>query len=225
MSRTTRGMGCPTTGPTSTLPLAKVQSSILLAPQVKRSVIFRLVVVVVVANTDGWKQSLQIMLYAHAVAGSREAARFLSPQDPSAAPGLAVSIMERKLRTYLRFNETFPGFGGYLPWFTSTEQDLTPTADWNNRVPGLDNGYIEFRPAVSVTNFSKRTSLGCLCLCSSLGKHWKALLCRTGQPVAEVDRLHQDYWSQGKYFLLHLSSSLLTSISRFSMKGKVKCAP
>ncbi|KAH1425567.1 hypothetical protein KXV65_006284 [Aspergillus fumigatus] len=86
------------------------------------------------------KESLQIMLYAHAVAGSPEAARFLSPQDPSAAPGLAVSIMERKLRTYLRFNETFPGFGGYLPWFTSTEQDLTPTADWNNRVPGLDNG-------------------------------------------------------------------------------------
>ncbi|KAH1270807.1 hypothetical protein KXX33_008665 [Aspergillus fumigatus] len=106
------------------------------------------------------KESLQIMLYAHAVAGSPEAARFLSPQDPSAAPGLAVSIMERKLRTYLRFNETFPGFGGYLPWFTSTEQDLTPTADWNNRVPGLDNG--------------------------------------TGQPVAEVDRLNQDYWSQGK---------------------------
>ncbi|GFG10024.1 hypothetical protein IFM5058_04716 [Aspergillus udagawae] len=86
------------------------------------------------------KESLQIMLYAHAVAGSPEAARFLSPQDPSAAPELAVSIMERKLQTYLRFNETFPGFGGYLPWFTSTTQDLTPTWDWNNRVPGLDNG-------------------------------------------------------------------------------------
>lgn len=84
------------------------------------------------------------MLYAHAVAGSSEAARFLSPNDPAAAPGIAASIMDTKLQTYFRFNETYPGFGGYLPWFMSDGQDLTPTWDWNNRVPGLDNGFVTF---------------------------------------------------------------------------------
>ncbi|RAO69576.1 uncharacterized protein BHQ10_005588 [Talaromyces amestolkiae] len=86
------------------------------------------------------KESLQVMLYAHAIAGSANAARFLSPNNPSAAPSIAASIMDTKLQTYLRFNETYPGFGGFLPWFTSSSQDLTPTWDWNNRVPGLDNG-------------------------------------------------------------------------------------
>lgn len=80
------------------------------------------------------------MLYAHAISGSADAARFLSPGNPSAAPGLVASIMDVKLKTYLRFNETYPGFGGFLPWFTSSSQDLSPTWDWNNRVPGLDNG-------------------------------------------------------------------------------------
>jgi hypothetical protein len=80
------------------------------------------------------------MLYAHAVSGSSQAARFLSPDHPSAAPKIAVSIMETKLQTYLKFNETYPGFGGFLPWFTSSTQDITPTWDWVNRVPALDNG-------------------------------------------------------------------------------------
>lgn len=48
--------------------------------------------------------------------------------------------METKLQTYLKFNETYPGFGGFLPWFTSSTQDITPTLDWVNRVPALDNG-------------------------------------------------------------------------------------
>ncbi|KAJ6097338.1 hypothetical protein N7499_001712 [Penicillium canescens] len=86
------------------------------------------------------KEALQIMLYAHAVSGSSQAARFLSPDHPSAAPKIAASIMETKLQTYLKFNETYPGFGGFLPWFTSSTQDITPTWDWVNRVPALDNG-------------------------------------------------------------------------------------
>lgn len=67
------------------------------------------------------------MIYTHAVAGSPEATRFLSPDNPSAAPGIAVSVMRTKLETYLRFNETYPGFGGYLPWFMADSQDITPT--------------------------------------------------------------------------------------------------
>ncbi len=50
------------------------------------------------------------MLYAHAIAGSAEAAHFLSLSGPSAAPGIVASIMNIKLQTYLRFNETYPRF-------------------------------------------------------------------------------------------------------------------
>lgn len=82
------------------------------------------------------------MLYTHAINGSSDAARFLSPKNPAAAPGIAVSIMETKLQTYLQFNQTYPGFGGFLPWFESDIAEIKPTWDWVNRVPGLDNGYV-----------------------------------------------------------------------------------
>lgn len=82
------------------------------------------------------------MLYTHAVAGSPEAARFLSPDNTAEAPEIAASIMQKKLQTYLKFNETYPGFGGFLPWVSADTQDMTPMSDWVNRVPGLDNGYV-----------------------------------------------------------------------------------
>ncbi|KAJ5963618.1 uncharacterized protein N7479_003494 [Penicillium vulpinum] len=78
------------------------------------------------------KESLQIMLYAHAIAGSPEAARFLSPENLAKAPTTAASTMQRKLQTYLKFNETYPGFGGFLPWVTADIQDITPRSDWAN---------------------------------------------------------------------------------------------
>jgi hypothetical protein len=48
--------------------------------------------------------------------------------------------MEVKLKSYLQFNETFPGFGGFLPWMLTDGDAIRPTDDWVNRVPGLDNG-------------------------------------------------------------------------------------
>ncbi|KAL2865886.1 endo-beta-1,2-glucanase [Aspergillus lucknowensis] len=86
------------------------------------------------------KESLQIMLYARAIDGSKEAARFLSADDPEAATGLVFALMEKKLETYRKFNETYPGFGGNLPWFTANEDAISPQPDWQNRVPALDNG-------------------------------------------------------------------------------------
>ena len=82
------------------------------------------------------------MLYAQAISGSQDAARFLSPDKPSAAADIAFSVMEKKLKAYLKFNETYPGFGGLLPWFNANEQDLSPTSDWVDRIPALDNGYV-----------------------------------------------------------------------------------
>jgi hypothetical protein len=83
------------------------------------------------------------MLYTHALAGSVYAARFLSPDNPSKAPTIAYDIMALKLQTYLKFNTSYPGFGGYLPWYTGDQIDILPTWDWVNRVPALDNGYVD----------------------------------------------------------------------------------
>ncbi|KAG6000269.1 hypothetical protein E4U21_005630 [Claviceps maximensis] len=86
------------------------------------------------------KEAIQIMLYTHAIAGSKKAARFLTPHDLPRAARFAAAVMKTKLQTYLRFNQTYPGYGGFLPWITTNEPDLSPTWDWNNRVPALDNG-------------------------------------------------------------------------------------
>ena len=86
------------------------------------------------------KESLQIMVYAHAIAGDPRAARFVYPQVPADAPKIAAGIMTQKLQAYLQFNQTYPGYGGFLPWFLSNDTELQPTSDWVNRVPALDNG-------------------------------------------------------------------------------------
>ena len=80
------------------------------------------------------------MVYAHAIAGDPRAARFVNPHSPSDAPETAAGILTTKLQTYLQFNATYPGFGGFLPWFLSNETQIQPTSDWVNRVPALDNG-------------------------------------------------------------------------------------
>lgn len=91
---------------------------------------------------DMLSQALQIMIYARAVEGSKEAAKFLNPDHPAKAHNLALSIMEKKLETYRRFNETYPGFGGHIPWVTTSSSDISPTPDWVGRVPALDNGWV-----------------------------------------------------------------------------------
>ncbi|OZJ01651.1 hypothetical protein BZG36_05205 [Bifiguratus adelaidae] len=86
------------------------------------------------------KEALQIMLYAHAIRGDAGAARFLSPHASQDAPKIAIDYMTKKLAIYQKFNATYPGFGGFLPWFTNYDDHIEPTWDWVNRVPALDNG-------------------------------------------------------------------------------------
>lgn len=87
-------------------------------------------------------QALQLMIYAQVIAGHKDAARFVSPDKPSDATGIVVDLLEKKYDTYIRFNDSYPGFGGMLPWILSDEQDISPQDGWNNRIPGLDNGYV-----------------------------------------------------------------------------------
>lgn len=86
------------------------------------------------------KEALHVMVLARAVAGSADAARFVAPEKPSEAGKVAAELLRAKLESYLEFNATFPGFGGFLPWFNNSRETVEPTGDWVGRVPGLDNG-------------------------------------------------------------------------------------
>lgn len=80
------------------------------------------------------------MVYAHAIAGDLCAAQFVYPGAVEDAPLIAAGYLSLKLRTYLKFNETYPGFAGFIPWFLANGTDIEPTSDWVNRVPAVDNG-------------------------------------------------------------------------------------
>ncbi|PHH66470.1 hypothetical protein CDD81_6945 [Ophiocordyceps australis] len=101
------------------------------------------------------KEALQMMLYARAIDGSQEAARFLTPDNLASAPELAASILDDKLKTYIRFNATYPGFGGFLPWVTTDKYDIEPAWDWVNRVPALDNGELLWAVYACINSMSK----------------------------------------------------------------------
>lgn len=51
-----------------------------------------------------------------------------------------LSMMERKVNSYIKFNNDFPGFGGYLPWYHVSDDGIGLQWDWTDKVPSLDNG-------------------------------------------------------------------------------------
>jgi hypothetical protein len=53
----------------------------------------------------------------------------------------AMDQLERKVAALERFNKEFPGYGGFLPWFTvNASGSLVPLGGWEQRIPALDNG-------------------------------------------------------------------------------------
>ncbi|KAK4934149.1 hypothetical protein LTR66_015704 [Elasticomyces elasticus] len=128
------------------------------------------------------KESLQVMVLAHAIAGDPRAMLFVSPSESAAATPLAANILSNKLQSYLAFNSSYPGFGGYLPWFLSNDTTLQPTSDFVNRVPGLDNGELLWAVygLVEVLESSNDTSL------QQLGTAWEAWLNYTKATAAPI---------------------------------------
>eukprot|EP01084_Bolivina_argentea_P125332 222079_1 len=55
-----------------------------------------------------------------------------------------INIINTKLLTFQTFNKMYPGFGGFLPWFTITQSSnkyyIVPAGDWQSQTPALDNG-------------------------------------------------------------------------------------
>lgn len=128
------------------------------------------------------KEALHVMTLAHAINGDSGAARFISPHSPSSAPDIAYGLMKQKLETYLAFNKTYPGFGGYLPWYNNTYKKLAPTDDWVNRVPGLDNGELIWAvyAAVQALESSSKANY------QSLATKWQAWLDYTKQNAVKM---------------------------------------
>ena len=128
------------------------------------------------------KEALHVMVLAHAINGDSDAARFISPHSPSSAPDIAYGLMKQKLETYLAFNKTYPGFGGYLPWYNNTYKVLAPTDDWVNRVPGLDNGELIWAvyAAVQALDSSSKANY------KSLATKWQLWLDYTKQNAVKM---------------------------------------
>jgi hypothetical protein len=80
------------------------------------------------------KESLHVGMLAQAVAGNLNAQIFIGGAD------VAVDLLTRKMNAYDAFNNTFPGYGCFMPWVSVNSSGLGPTSDWIGRVPGLDNG-------------------------------------------------------------------------------------
>lgn len=68
------------------------------------------------------KESLHFMALAHVISGDEKAARWIlaahgSGTDVRKARSVAMEILEKKWQSYTGFNATYPGFGGFLPWW------------------------------------------------------------------------------------------------------------
>lgn len=94
------------------------------------------------------KESLDIALLVKVLQGDPTARLLVSPnpRNPAAAVRVAIDRLTRKINSYDSFNRRHPGFGGFLPWFRvageAGARQMEPTDDWQNRVPGLDNGQL-----------------------------------------------------------------------------------
>lgn len=124
--------------------------------------------------------------------------------------------MNTKLQTYLAFNSTYPGFGGYLPWFTTNATpSVAPTWDWVNRVPALDNGELIWAVygAVSVLSGSSNSQF------QSLGAKWQDWLDWTAKNAARVF-----YAGDGKVCavtdLVNQSFPVDSKLQNYSCEGK-----
>ncbi len=85
------------------------------------------------------KECLDLGVCIKALRGDPVIARVVSPSDPDKAPEVAAEILGKKLKSYQKYQEQFPGFAGHVTWFRSGEE-MTPLGEWKQAVPTLDMG-------------------------------------------------------------------------------------
>jgi len=91
------------------------------------------------------KESIHLILLAQSIAGDKYARKFVcnecaGPEWMDDAFKKTITILTNKINSYEKFNNTFPGFGGFLPWVYLNDSGIIPANGWSNQVPGLDNG-------------------------------------------------------------------------------------
>jgi len=89
--------------------------------------------------TASSKECIQVALLAHII-NQNPLAQLLISKDPAEARETAVKILTNKITSYEKFNKTYPGFGGHIPWVSVNGTGMWLLKGWENRVPGLDNG-------------------------------------------------------------------------------------
>lgn len=89
------------------------------------------------------KESLHLNLLAKVILDSRRAKLLLGGDSPESTAD-ALQILTQKIDSYEKFNQQFPAFGGFLPWFISEDrgqgESVYPLGGWEDRLPALDNG-------------------------------------------------------------------------------------
>ncbi len=85
------------------------------------------------------KECLDIAICLKAIQGDPRAVLVVGKGDVEASKKIAADILDKKMDTYMKFQEDYPGYNGMLPWFKIGDK-ITPTDDWAGKIPGLDNG-------------------------------------------------------------------------------------
>ena len=85
------------------------------------------------------KEALHLHILSLGLSGNTLARHFLKSTTSNLNETI-IYLLEKKLIAYTEFEHSYPGFGGFLPWFVISEGKLRPAQDWINRVPALDNG-------------------------------------------------------------------------------------
>jgi hypothetical protein len=85
------------------------------------------------------KECLDLAVCVKALYGDPIISKVVSPAEPEKAPEVAAEILGKKLASYQKYQEQYPGFAGHVTWFQSG-QEMTPLGEWKNAVPTLDMG-------------------------------------------------------------------------------------
>ena len=85
------------------------------------------------------KECIHVALLAKILSGD-SLAQLLISDDPTVARNTVVKILTNKITSYEKFNRTYPGFGGFQPWFSVNNSGMYLLKGWEDRIPALDNG-------------------------------------------------------------------------------------
>ncbi len=86
------------------------------------------------------KEAVHVAVLLKAILGDPLAQLFVAPQAPESAAAAALALLELKIGSYEAFNASWPGYGGFLPWFSVADNGTAPLPSWATTVPALDNG-------------------------------------------------------------------------------------